>query len=449
MQSAARFVAAVEEHESLRSKIATRSGELWLLFAMIACLWLSAPGSLQAESRVADDQVCTAAYSSGVTTDVDGGIAKITSVIQRNTKSWLCFHYRAALYNQKGDVNQAILDLSRAVELAPKGEVRPYELRAQFYNSSGQWDKSIADCDAVLARKPKNAEFAGYHAACLVYRTIALYMSTRWSEALASADEALKPQNKLDQNQRSWVYHFRGYSLLWLNGWSTTSTTHLAEAVESFDQSVALGKTDIYKYFFRGYAEWRLGQFDKAKADAAIALQLEPRLQISYGGDHPFEIFDFDKRRAATKNAVDAAQAADAKGDWPASFEAWKTAYSSCEVYIPGPTGCPSVLDSLLRSYPKLAVKPALPEPGRQYMVQAEAYLQGKDFAKATEAYGNEIAVAPWFPQAYFNRGFLEGEQQQYKAAVADMQMYLKLAPNAQDVREAQDQIYAWQAKTK
>jgi tetratricopeptide (TPR) repeat protein len=82
-------------------------------------------------------------------------------------------------------------------------------------------------------------------------------------------------------------------------------------------------------------------------------------------------------------------------------------------------------------------------------MVQAETYFQEKNLAKATETYGKLIGVAPWLPQAYFNRAFLEGEQQQYKPAIADMQTYLKLAPNAQDAREAQDQVYAWQAKVK
>ena len=252
------------------------------------------------------------------------------------------FSLRGALYNQKGNVNQAILDLSRAVELAPKGEIRPYRLRAAFYKGAGQWEKTIADCDVVLVRKPKNAEFARYAAECFYDRAHSLYGLNRWSEALAAIDEALKPQNKLDQGQRSWMYLLRGYSLLWLNGWSTTSTDHLAEAVESLDQSIALGKTDINRYFFRGYAEWRLGQFDKAKADAAIYFQQEPRLQMRYGGNHLLEMYDFDKRRAATQNAVDAAQAAEAKGDWPASFEAWNTAYSSCESYMPGPTGCPN-----------------------------------------------------------------------------------------------------------
>jgi tetratricopeptide (TPR) repeat protein len=113
------------------------------------------------------------------------------------------------------------------------------------------------------------------------------------------------------------------------------------------------------------------------------------------------------------------------------------------------PATLSKIWEGLVRSYPKLAVKSALPELARQYMVQAETYFQGKDFAEAIEAYGKLIGVAPWFPPAYFNRAFLEGEQQQYKAAVADMQTYLKLAPNAQDAREAQDQIYAWQAKAK
>ncbi len=434
-----------EERESLRCETAIRPGRCWLMVAAVAGLWLGYPCALHAENRAADDQVCSAAYNAGVTADVDGAIAKITSVIQRGTKSWLCFHYRGALYNQKGDVNQAILDVSRAVELAPKGETRPLELRALYYDATGQWDKALADCDVVLAIKPKNDEFARYYASCLLHRSGDLQRLGRYSEALAAADEALKPQNKLDQGLRSWVYLWRGYSLLWLNGWSKTSTDHLAEAIESFDQSIALGKTDRNRYFFRGYAEWRLGQFDKAKADAAMHLQLEPRMQRRYGGNHLLEMYDFDKRRAETQNAVDAAQAAEAKGDWPASFEAWNVAYSSCEDYIQA-----KILDGLLRIYPKLAAKPALPEPARQYQIQAETYFQQKDIAKAVEAYGNQIAVVPWFPQAYFNRGFLEGEsQQQYKAAIADLQMYLKLAPDAPDARAAQDQIYAWQAKAK
>jgi tetratricopeptide (TPR) repeat protein len=409
-----------------------------LLFAVAACGWLVVPGSLHAINppTPADDQVCWDAYSSGLKADANGAIAKITSVIQRNTRSWLCFHLRAGLYNQQGDLDQALRDVNRAVDLAPRREANPYVLRASLDLETQRWDKLLADSEAALARDHKNAW-------CLAYRGLALHGVGRYLEGVAALDEALKPRNQLPDPVRLAAYEWRGYPLLMLN--------RNAEAIDSFDKAVALGASDIPLYIFRGIAELKLGELDKTKADAAI-LQRDPRLQASFSGDRLLEMFDLDKRGAATMKAIEAAQTAEAKGDWPASFEAWNTAYSECTIFMPdGQAICNvKILDGLFRSYPKLAVKPAMPELARQYQVQAETYFQEKDFAKTTEAYGNLIGVAPWFPQAYFNRGFLEGEQQQqYRAAIADMQTYLKLAPNAADAREAQDQIYVWQAKAK
>jgi tetratricopeptide (TPR) repeat protein len=434
-----------EEHEVLQSKIAARSSLFWLPFAMMACSWLGAPSFLYAQlsATISDDQVCSDAYNSGTDTNPDGAIAKITSVIQRNTRSWLCFHLRGGLYVQKGDLNQAMLDANRAVGLAPSRQVTPYQLLSVLHVQAGRWAQVLADCDIVLAREHNNI-------GCLTCRASALYNLGRYSEAIAASNEALKPQNKLPEHFRADAYALRGNAMFRLNRY--------AEAIDSFDRALALGITDLAlgisdegAHFLRGVAELKLGQLDRARSDAAMVLQLEPRLQIRFSGDHVLELFDLDKRRVATMNAVQAAQAADAKGDWPASFEAWNTACSYGSSYMQdGPAIVARVQDGLFRSYPKLAVRPALPEVAREYMVQAETYFQQKDFARAIEAYGRLIGVAPWFAQAYFNRGLLEGEQQQqYRAAVADMQTYLKLAPNAEDARAAQDQIYAWQAKAK
>jgi tetratricopeptide (TPR) repeat protein len=428
-----------EGYEVLQRKMGAHSGQFRLLFVMIACSWCCLPGSLHAINppTPADDQACSDAYNSGLKADASGAIAKITAVIQRNTRSWLCFHLRAGLYNQQGDLDQAFLDVNRAVDLAPKREANPYVLRAALDLETQRWDKLLADSEAALARDHKNAW-------CLAYRGLGLHGVGRYSEAVAALDEALKPRNQLPDSVRQAAYEWRGYPLLMLN--------RNAEAIDSFDKAVALGATDIPLYIFRGIAEWKLGQLDKAKADAAILLQRDPRLQASFGGDHLLEMFDLEKRGAATMKAIEAAQTAEAKGDWPASFEAWNTAYSDCTIFMAdGQAICNvKIPDGLFRIYPKLAVKPAMPELARQYQVQAETYFREKDFAKTTEAYGKLIGVAPWFPQAYFNRGFLEGEQQQqYKAAIADMQTYLKLAPNAADARNAQDQIYVWQAKAK
>lgn len=429
----------IEEYEVPQTKIGSRSGLVWLPFVLIACWWICSPCFLHAINAPtpADDQVCSDAYNSGIKADSSGAIAKITAVIQRNTRSWLCFHLRAALYNQQGDLDQAFLDLNRAVDLAPKREVIPFTLRASLDLQVQHWDKLLADSEAVLARDHKNAW-------CLAYRGLALHGLGHYAEAVTALDDALKPRNQLPTQVRAYAYEWRGYPLFMLNRY--------ADSIDSFDQAIALGDASVNGYIFRGIAEWKFGKLDKAKADAAVLLQREPRLQTSFSGDHSLEMFDLEKRRVATTKAIEAAQAAEAKGDWPASFEAWNTAYSLCTPFTPDGSAICSVRipEGLFRSYPKLAVKPAMPELARQYQVQAETYLQAKDYAKTIEAYGNLIGVAPWFAQAYFNRGFLEGEQQQqYKVAIADMQAYLKLAPNAADARQAQDQIYVWQAKAK
>jgi tetratricopeptide (TPR) repeat protein len=425
-------------HEVRQRKIGIRFGLRWLRFALLAGWWFCVPSFVHPQTAApSDDQVCWDAYNAGIKSDANGAIAKITAVIQRNTRSWLCFHLRAGLYDQIGNLDQALLDVNRAVELAPKREVNPYVLRASLDLQAQRWDNLLADSDLVLAREHKNSS-------CLVYRGLALHALGRYSEAVAALDEALKPRNRLPDPWRANAYMWRGYPLFLLNRYP--------EAIDSFDKAMALGANDISVYIFRGIAEWKLGQLDKAKADASILLQREPRLQASFGGDRLLEMFDLDKRRASTTKAIETAQTAEANGDWAASFEAWYTAYSLCTPFTPdGPANCSvKIPDGLFRSYPKLAVKPAMPEAARQFQVQAETYFKEKDFAKTIEAYGKLIGVAPWFAQAYFNRGFLEGEQQQqYKSAIADMQTYLKLAPNAADVRDAQDQIYVWQAKAK
>ncbi len=110
---------------------------------------------------------------------------------------------------------------------------------------------------------------------------------------------------------------------------------------------------------------------------------------------------------------------------------------------------CIQAKDGLVRIYTRLIAKPSLPEAARRFMVKAEHILMRRTLRSRSKN-GKLIDVAPWFPPAYFNRAFLEGEEQRnYRAAVADMQTYLKLAPDAKDAREAQDQIYAWQVKAK
>lgn len=95
--------------------------------------------------------------------------------------------------------------------------------------------------------------------------------------------------------------------------------------------------------------------------------------------------------------------------------------------------------------YRSLAVKPALPEEARKYMVQAEAAVRRQSFSEAAARYRDALKIAPWWPEGYFNRALLLGETGEYKKAIASMKKYMTLVPAAPDAQAAQDKIYEWE----
>jgi len=97
--------------------------------------------------------------------------------------------------------------------------------------------------------------------------------------------------------------------------------------------------------------------------------------------------------------------------------------------------------------YRALAVKPAISEEQRKFVVQANALSQLKDYTGAMRLYRKAIAVDPVsYPAAYFNLALLSAQIKRYDAAINSMQQYLLLMPDAQDARSAQDKIYEWEA---
>jgi tetratricopeptide (TPR) repeat protein len=96
--------------------------------------------------------------------------------------------------------------------------------------------------------------------------------------------------------------------------------------------------------------------------------------------------------------------------------------------------------------YQAMNPKPELPEDARRFRVQAEGSVAAKRFLEAAERYGKAIEIAPWWPEAHFNRAVVLAELQNFDSAMAEMKRYLLLKPDAADARQAQDFIYAWEA---
>lgn len=101
-----------------------------------------------------------------------------------------------------------------------------------------------------------------------------------------------------------------------------------------------------------------------------------------------------------------------------------------------------------LRAYRTAAVKPQLSEAARQFMVQAEGAVRDKDYPEAVDLYEQALALAPWWPEGYFNLALVLAETDDPDRAIIEMKRYLALVPTASDARAAQDKIYDWQRKT-
>jgi tetratricopeptide (TPR) repeat protein len=386
---------------------------------------------------------CGAAFFAGVTGDAAAAIVKITEAIHENPGSWQCLSDRGQLYLQKGAEQKAIADFSSAIDKSGGKETRLYDMRSVAYWNAGLWDHALADATVVVSRNPKYA-FAYFVQGSNLNRL------GRFQDALPALDEALRldaqptrdGDARLEGRARPMAYVERGFALDRLGKY--------AESLASLDRNLDLTERgDMLEWhFLKGHAEWKLNQMEKARQDAAGCLELQPRLTINFSGVNTLDLFDLEKRRAITTEAIQVAEAAEAKSAWSEAFEAWTRAESYASGYMQDGFATQSkITDGTIRTYSKLTTKPAVPELARQFLIKAEAYLDEKKYDDAISAYREVSSIAVWLPDAYFNRAQIEAEQSQIPAAIEDMKTYLRLVPNGPDSRKAQDQIYVWQTK--
>jgi len=96
--------------------------------------------------------------------------------------------------------------------------------------------------------------------------------------------------------------------------------------------------------------------------------------------------------------------------------------------------------------YRSLAIKPAVSEELRKYIVQANAARQNREYGAALHQYFEAVELDPVsYPEAYFNMALLSAQGKRYEPAIRYMKQYLMLVPEAKDARSARDKIYEWE----
>lgn len=106
-----------------------------------------------------------------------------------------------------------------------------------------------------------------------------------------------------------------------------------------------------------------------------------------------------------------------------------------------------SNFERALHSYQNAATKPTISEGVRRFKVQAETSVREKRFGDAAEFYESALNIAPWWPEGHFNRALVLAEVGDFETAVVEMNRYIRLAPDAPNIRAVQDNIYEWESK--
>ena len=93
--------------------------------------------------------------------------------------------------------------------------------------------------------------------------------------------------------------------------------------------------------------------------------------------------------------------------------------------------------------------KPPMPEEALRHKVIAEAAFEDKNFQKAVDEYEAALQIYPTWPVGQYLCATIEGQLGDYMDAIAHMQDYLALLPDAPNAEKAKEQIWIWQDKEK
>ncbi len=175
------------------------------------------------------------------------------------------FFSRGNAYLFKGEVDRAIADYDRAIELKPD-LAEAYNNRGNAYWNKGEVDRAIADYDRAIELKPDYAE--AYYNRGIAYRN-----KGEVDRAIADYDRAieLKPDYAEAYNNRGIAYWNKG---------------EVDRAIADYDRAIELKPDDAEAYYNRGIAYKMQGNTDQARADFEKSLELsdDPDLQQAVEG---------------------------------------------------------------------------------------------------------------------------------------------------------------------
>ena len=191
----------------------------------------------------------------------DQAIQDLSTAIELDPKEVGPYYNRGLAYTKLRQHPEALQDYSRAIELDPKFEAAYIQRGFTFFNM-GQDDQAIDDFNRAIALNPKPA--AAYNGRGIV------------NANRRNLDAAIRDYTKA-------IELVSGFEAAYTNrGLANYSLGRYEQALQDFDRVIAMDPNRTRVYVYRGLAKYNLGKYDQAIEDYKTAIKLDPEQAEAY-----------------------------------------------------------------------------------------------------------------------------------------------------------------------
>ena len=326
-------------------------------------------------------------------------------VLRLQPDSAVAYNSRGLAYVGKGELNKAIADFTKAIELEPDYAAAAYSNRGGAYREKGEFDDAIADFTKAIELEPDCADTFSNRGGA--YRN-----KGEFDEAIADFTKAidLEPDFTLAYYGLGLAYDDKG---------------EIEKAIGNFDKAIELDPDYAEAYSDRGGAYARKGDFDIAIANYNKAIELNPDYAVAYN-NRGIAYVGKAEVDTAIKDFTTAIELN------PGYFEAYNrrgTAY-----------GLKGDLDTAINDFDKaIALNPnyvlAYNNRGLAYEKKGESDMAIRDYSRA-------IKINPDYVDAYYSLGCFYLSREEFERAIANFDKALELDPSNALARQYRERAF-------
>jgi tetratricopeptide (TPR) repeat protein len=228
--------------------------------SLVLIILLFMPSVLTGQSLKSAEQYYRSGISKKAKGDLDGAIADYSKAVEINPRYAEAYANRGLARKTKGDLDGAIADYDEAIALNPRLK-EAHNNRGLARQLKGDLDEAISDFDKALEIDP---HYAGAH----YNLAIAARAKGDRKKAVAELTEAIEsPDNdhlSETYNNRGTIRHEQGDTV---------------GAVADFSKAIEIDPKSVFAYANRGYALILLGKDNEAQKDFDQILKMNQSLK--------------------------------------------------------------------------------------------------------------------------------------------------------------------------